>query len=107
MNRKLAALLTVMAFSINGTQCLAQEHKAAPVTRTDNAVETLHGIRITDPYRWLEDQDSPETRAWIKVQNEHTESILGTLPIRGKIRERLTQLLKIDTMSTPFARGGR
>ena len=48
MNRKLAALLTIIACSINAVQCLAQEHKPAPVTRTDNAVETLHGIRITD-----------------------------------------------------------
>ena len=91
----------------NSLLCLAQEHKGPPATRTDNVTETLHGVTITDPYRWLEDQDSAETRAWINTQNEYTASQLGSLPIRSLIRERLTQLLKIDTISTPFAKGGR
>jgi prolyl oligopeptidase len=84
-----------------------QEHKSPPVTRVDNVTETLHGVTITDPYRWLEDQNSPETRAWIKAQNEYTSSVLGVLPFRNKIRERLTQLLKVDTINTPIAKGGR
>ena len=107
MNRKLAALLASTLLSLNGVLCSAQEHKAPPTTRVDNVTETLHGLTITDPYRWLEDQTSPETRAWINAQNEYTSSILGALPIRARIRERLTQLLKIDTVATPFARGGR
>src|SRR5689334_2720163 len=78
-----------------------------PPTRTDNVVETLHGVKITDPYRWLEDQNSPETRAWINAQNEYTSSVLGALPFRNKIRERLTQLLKVDTINTPIAKEGR
>ena len=98
----LAAVLTQPGFVVS-----AQEHKAAPTTRVDNVAETLHGVTITDPYRWLEDQDSPDTRAWINAQNEYTASKLGALPIRAKISERLTQLLKIDTISAPFARGGR
>jgi len=107
MNRKLTDLLTLAIFSLNGLLCFAQEHKAPPPTRVDNVAETLHGVTITDPYRWLEDQNSPETRAWINAQNKYTASTLGALPIRAKIRERLTQLLKIDTISAPFARGGR
>ncbi|HSE38303.1 MAG TPA: prolyl oligopeptidase family serine peptidase [Blastocatellia bacterium] len=107
MNRKLTALLGLTLFALNGILCIAQEHKTAPTTRVDSVTETLHGVNITDPYRWLEDQDSPETRAWIKAQNEYTAATLGSLPIRGRIRERMTQLLKIDTISSPFARGGR
>ena len=107
MNRKLTALLTLTIFSLNGSLCVAQEHKAPPATRTDNVTEMLHGVTITDPYRWLEDQNSPETRAWINAQNEYSASVLGSLPFRSRIRERLTQLLKIDTISAPFARGGR
>jgi prolyl oligopeptidase len=107
MNRKLTALLALVIFSLNGLLCLAQEHKAPPSTRVDNVTETLHGVTITDPYRWLEDQNSPDTRAWINAQNEYSGSVLGSLPFRSRIRERLTQLLKIDTISAPFARGGR
>lgn len=98
----LAVVLTQPGFVVS-----AQEHKAPPATRVDNVTETLHGVTITDPYRWLEDQDSPDTRAWIKSQNHYSASVLGTLPFRNRIRERLTQLLKIDTISAPFARGGR
>jgi prolyl oligopeptidase len=107
MNRKLTALLPLAIFSLNGLLCFAQEHKAPPATRVDNVSETLHGVTITDPYRWLEDQNSPDTRAWINAQNEYSASVLGSLPFRSGIRERLTQLLRIDTISAPFARGGR
>jgi prolyl oligopeptidase len=73
----------------------------------DNVTETLHGVSLTDPYRWLEDQDSPETRAWIGEQIKHTESVLGAVPGRDAIKQRLTQLMKIDTMSAPTVRGNR
>jgi prolyl oligopeptidase len=106
MKRNLAALLTLL-LSFNLFPCFAQEHKPMPVTRVENVTETLHGVTITDPYRWLEDQNSPDTRAWINAQNDYTASTLGSLPIRASIRARLTQLLKIDTIGTPFARGGR
>ena len=61
MNRNLAALSTLL-LSFNVLPCFAQEHKGMPVTRVDNVSETLHGVSITDPYRWLENQYSSETR---------------------------------------------
>jgi len=85
----------------------AQEHKGPPKSRTDNVTETIHGVTITDPYRWLEDQKSPETRAWIDAQNEYTQSLLGAVPGRARIKQRLEELLKIDTIRVPVARGGR
>ena len=107
MNRKLTTFVALAIFSLNGLLCLAQERKAPPPTRVDDVTETLHGITITDPYRWLEDQNSSETRAWINSQNQYTASMLGALPFRDRIRERLTELLKIDTIGIPVARGGR
>jgi prolyl oligopeptidase len=86
---------------------LAQAPKARPKTRTDNVQEMLHGIEIVDLYRWLEDQDSPETRAWIKAQNEYTESMLGALAGREQLKQRIAQLLKIDSVSIPRERRGR
>ncbi len=84
-----------------------ETRQGPPKTPIKPVKETLHGVTIIDPYRWLEDQWSPETRAWIKAQNAYTRSILDPLPSRDNIKRRLTELLKIDTVSVPIARGGR
>jgi len=60
-----------------------------PVTRIDNVKETLHGVEVTDPYRWLEDQEAPETRAWIAAQNAYTDSVLSELPGVAGLKQRL------------------
>jgi len=62
---------------------------------------------VSDPYRWLEDQNSPETRAWIDTQNACTQSLLKTLPGSDAIAKRLGELIKVDTIRLPSERGGR
>jgi prolyl oligopeptidase len=78
-----------------------------PETRVAPVEETLHGVTLTDPYRWLEDQAAPETRAWIDAENAYTESVIGPIPGKDRIERRLTELIKIDIVSVPFTRGGR
>ncbi|HLE35964.1 MAG TPA: hypothetical protein VI699_02340, partial [Candidatus Acidoferrales bacterium] len=78
-----------------------------PATRTDNVKETLHGVEVTDPYRWLEDQEAAETRAWIAAQNAYSDSVLSELPGVAGLKQRLTPLLKTDFTGTPVERGGR
>src|ERR1044071_10268606 len=78
-----------------------------PQSRVDNFREVIHNVEIVDPYRWLEDQESAETRAWIDAQNKYTHSLLDGLPARPLIQKRLSELLRIDTVSTPFENGGR
>src|SRR5262245_16191490 len=78
-----------------------------PPTRQDNVREVLHGVEIVDPYRWLEDQASPETRAWIEAQNRYTHGLLDGAPGRGAIRDRLSALSRYDMQGLPLARGGR
>jgi len=78
-----------------------------PKTRTGDVTETIHGVTIADPYRWLEDQQSPETRAWIDTQNAYTRSVLDALPGRAAISQRLEELLKTDRFETPVVRNGR
>jgi prolyl oligopeptidase len=78
-----------------------------PETRTAPVVETLHGVTVADPYRWLEDQAAPETRAWIDAQNAYTAAVIGALPGKDRIERRLAELIKIDVVSVPFTRGGR
>lgn len=80
---------------------------APPPTRADNVKEVLHGVEVVDPYRWLEDQQSPETRAWIEAQNQYTQSLLGTWPGREPLKQRLTGLIRTDRIGTPQVRRGR
>jgi prolyl oligopeptidase len=78
-----------------------------PTTRRDDVREVLHGVEIVDPYRWLEDGKSPETRAWIDAQNAYTQAVLGSRPERTAIRERVSALARYDTQSVPQRRGVR
>ncbi len=80
---------------------------APPVTRTDNVVDNYFGTKVADPYRWLEDQNSPETRAWITRENNYADSILKNLPGRSVVSARLAQLLKVDATGLPTERNGR
>jgi prolyl oligopeptidase len=82
-------------------------YAAPPPTRSDNVADTLHGTVVIDPYRWLEKQDAPETRAWIDAQNAYTKTMLDPIPGRDLIHARLEELLKTDTQSVPFEHGGR
>lgn len=78
-----------------------------PKTRTGDVVDTVHGIRIPDPYRWLEDQKSPETRTWIAEQNRHTKSFLDAIADRPALTQRITEIYRTDTLDVPTERGGR
>ncbi len=78
-----------------------------PPTAGGTVVDTVHGMVIPDPYRWLEDQEAAETREWIEAQNLYTEALLDQVPGREAIKERLTELMKIDVVGMPTARDGR
>jgi prolyl oligopeptidase len=78
-----------------------------PQTRKDDIVETLHGKRIADPYRWLEDEKSPEVQAWMTAQDDYTRGYLAKLPQREELGARLKQLLYYDALGAPVHRGGR
>ena len=78
-----------------------------PKTAVSDVKENLHGVEITDPYRWLEDQNSPETRKWIDAENEYTDSLLNNIPGQDALDKKVAALLKIETMNTPVVRGGR
>jgi prolyl oligopeptidase len=81
--------------------------RSYPTTRASDQADDLHGVRIADPYRWLEDPDSGETRAWVEAQNRITFDFLSAIPARDRIRERLTRLWNYERFGAPFKRGGR
>ncbi|MGA7792423.1 MAG: prolyl oligopeptidase family serine peptidase [Candidatus Acidiferrales bacterium] len=66
---------------------------APPPTPVEPVTETLHGLEVTDPYRWLEDQNSPRTRHWIEDQTAYTRAYLDAIPGRDHIRKRVEELL--------------
>jgi prolyl oligopeptidase len=72
-----------------------------PVTPRADQVDELHGRQVPDPYRWLEELDSPETRAWIEAENATTGAFLATVPEREKIRRRLTEVWNYERWSVP------
>jgi prolyl oligopeptidase len=76
-----------------------------PETRTEDVVETLHGVEVPDPYRWLEDDDRPDVERWVEAQNRYTQAHLGRRPGRAAVRQRLAKLLAIGVLGTPAARG--
>jgi prolyl oligopeptidase len=78
-----------------------------PETRRDGTVEVLHGVRVADPYRWLEDPDSSETKAWVSEQNRLSREYLDGLSSRAWFRETLQRIVARPRAGTPDKVGGR
>jgi prolyl oligopeptidase len=110
LHKKTGANVVVVLLAIlviSATSAVRAQVPKPPATRVDNFREVMHGVEIIDPYRWLEEQDSPETRAWIDAQNKYTHSLLDELRSRPLIQKRLSELLRVDSVSPPFEWGGR
>ena len=78
-----------------------------PETAKVEHVDDYHGTKVSDPYRWLEDANSPQTQAWVEAQNKVTFDYLRGLPAREGIKQRLTQLWDYEKFGVPFKEGGR
>ena len=89
-----------------------QEAPASPtrtklMTRKSDVVDTLHGVRVPDPYRWLEDGDSAEVKTWTDAQNAATREKLDAIAGRDKLKKEVSDLLQIGTVGAPSIRGGK
>jgi len=104
---KKTALSILAVFLVGWALCGASDRLLPPETRVEVVIDTLHGHLIEDPYRWLEDQNSPATREWIDAQNRYTDSILDSLPQRERLKKRFSELIKTDYVSRPSQRGNR
>jgi prolyl oligopeptidase len=76
-----------------------------PETKKVDTVNTYFGESVADPYRWLEDDRSEETEAWVKSQNEVTFGYLDNIPYREELKERLTKLWNYEKIGSPFKEG--
>lgn len=78
-----------------------------PETKKDTVIDTYFGTEVIDPYRWLEDDMSPETEDWVKRQNAFTFDYLSKIPYRDSIKNRLSNLWNYEKLSAPFKEGNR
>ena len=108
---KRASIVAVLAlFALGGCRDSGQESQmplAYPAAAKVDVVDDYHGTQVADPYRWLEDVDSEQARAWIAAQNELTYGYLAKLPARERIKQRLTELWDYPKYGAPFKEGGR
>lgn len=100
------AALLVAALTAGCQSTMAIKTKPYPETRKDTTVvDDYHGTRVADPYRWLEDDRSAETAAWVAAQNAVTQDYLAQIPYREQIKQRLTELYDYPKEGTPFRVG--
>ena len=78
-----------------------------PSTKIEMVEETIHGVKVADPYRWLEDQSSPATKEWVAEQTAYARNILDPLPTREKLRGRLGEVLSTGSLTPPEVAAGR
>jgi prolyl oligopeptidase len=80
---------------------------AYPRPERGNVVDVYHGVSVPDPYRWLEDPDTPAARAWIEAENRLTSAYLAEIPSRDAIRRRVEELWDYERFGLPYREGGR
>ncbi len=106
----LARSLILTGIVSGAAACLAAAQAPLPEyppARKSDVVGDYHGTKVPDPYRWLEDPDSPETRVWIEAENRVTARYLAQIPQRDAIRKRLTELWNYPKYGAPFHKAGR
>ena len=103
--KKVTLLLACGMIAVN---TLGQKAKMTyPITKKDKTVDTYFGIKVADPYRWLENDTTKETASWVKAQNKVTSSYLAKIPFRNKLKERLTNLANYEKIGAPFKKNGK
>lgn len=110
MRQATLALALMMAFGAHAAapaSCPAGQAPTYPVTKKVDQSDNYHGTTIADPYRWLEDANSAETKEWVDAQVAVTQAYLAQIPQRKAIQERLTKLWNYERYSVPSKEGGR
>ena len=97
----LTLMLTTAALAADTTNIIY------PKTRKEDVADDYFGTKVADPYRWLEDDNAAETKAWVAEQNKVTSAFLASIPRREQIRARLAKLWNFERYGEPFERGGR
>ncbi len=102
---KKATLFIVIAMTI--LSCAQQKRLVYPETMKDDTVDDYFGTQVADPYRWLENDTSAATAAWVEAENKVTFAYLAEIPFRGQLLDRLTDLTNYEKYGTPFKKHGK
>jgi prolyl oligopeptidase len=105
MKRHPFQLIIALIIGFMMMNCQHQSRLEYPETRMGDVVHTYFGVEVPDPYHWLEDDNSDETKAWVKAQNQVTFNYLNRIPFRNKVKDRLTEIWDFERYSTPFWKG--
>src|SRR5260370_15009801 len=93
-------LATAIGLAVLGSTALRAQQLQYPITKKTDQIDVYHGTRVADPYRWLEDDTSPQTAAWIEAENTVTFPYLVSIPFRQHPPSHVTQLKAISTYSS-------
>ena len=104
--KKIILVMAVTTSIASFCQNQKMETLTYPKTKKTATVDTYFGTEVNDPYRWLEDDKSAETAAWVKEENKVTFDYLSKIPFRNKIKERMEKLWNYEKISAPFKEGG-
>jgi prolyl oligopeptidase len=104
--KKIILVMAVTTSIATFSQNQKMETLTYPETKKTATVDTYFGTEVNDPYRWLEDDKSAETAAWVKEENKVTFDYLSKIPFRNKIKERMEKLWNYEKISAPFKEGG-
>src|SRR5262249_55702480 len=107
--RRTRWLIVLAGLAAAGAAEADDPHPAYPKTRRVDQVDVYHGVKVADPYRWLEDdvREAPERVACVEAENKVTDAYLKAIPQREPLRRRLTDLWNYEKSSAPFKAGGR
>ena len=103
--RTFAGMCAAMGAAALATGLLGVEPATYPVTKKIDHVDDYHGTKVADPYRWLEDETSAETAAWVEAQNAVTFPYLERIPYRDALRERVLELNNYERYGAPSRKG--
>jgi prolyl oligopeptidase len=111
---KLRSVVMVGLLAIIASGCESDKGGPTPGTimvypraEKTNQIDNYHGVLVADPYRWLEDDNSPRTKEWVDAENKVTFGFLDKIPQRDAIKRRMTELWNYERYGTPFKEGGR
>ena len=103
--KKIILVMAVTTSIATFSQNQKMEPLTFPETKKTATTDTYFGTEVNDPYRWLEDDKSDETAAWVKEENKLTFDYLSKIPFRNKIKERMEKLWNYEKVSAPFKEG--
>ena len=99
--------LIIMTMATIASAAVSAQGLQYPKAAKDGTVDEYFGVKVADPYRWLENDTSQQTAAWVEAENKVTNAYLQKIPFRGKLLKRLTELVNYERISAPFKKNGK